>query len=311
MWCLTGERAVIRLENVHKSFGETLALDDVSLWVQEQDLFGLVGPDGAGKTTLMRVVCGLIRPDSGQVYLMNHSIDRIEQVRAGLGYMPQRFSLYPDLTVMENIEFFGAMYRLSRVLIRQRAEEILSITGLEGFESRLADNLSGGMKQKLALACALVTRPRLLVLDEPTLGVDPQSRKEIWKILYRLNQEGMTVLVSTPYMDEAELCTKVALMNRGRIVGVDSPTGWKKAYPYHVLEVRLATRDPQFFQGMPGVIDYSFFGDRFHLAVHDVEQLLSVMKEYIAERGEEVRSVRQIRPSMEDVFVEFAEKGVG
>lgn len=300
---------MIRLENVSKVFGHCRAVDKVNLWVRPKELFGLVGPDGAGKTTLMRIICGLMKPDSGQVYVMDHSIDNIEKVRANLGYMPQRFSLYPDLTVMENIAFFGAMYRLERALIRERARELLSLTGLKGFEERLADQLSGGMKQKLALACALVTRPSLLLLDEPTYGVDPRSRKDIWRILYRLNQEGITILVSTPYMDEAELCTKVALMNRGRIVGVDSPPGWKKAYPYKVLEVKLSSKDPDFFRGVPGIADYSFFGDRYHLAVVSVEDTLPVIEDYITRRGIRTQSIREIRPSMEEVFVEFAEKG--
>ena len=302
---------MIRIENVRKTFGRISALKNVSLWVKERDLFGLVGPDGAGKTTLMRIICGLVRPDSGQVFLMGHDIQRIDSVRDHIGYMPQRFSLYPRLTVMENIEFFGAMYKLPRNLIRQRAREILGITGLEGFEQRFAENLSGGMKQKLALACALVTRPGLLVLDEPTLGVDPQSRKEIWRVLYQLNEEGMTILVSTPYMDEAELCTKVALMNQGQVVGVDSPAGWKRAYPYRVLEVKLSARDPQIFKNADGIVDCSFFGDRFHVAVHDVVKGLSGVRQRAEQIGETIRSVRETKPSMEDVFVEFAEKGAG
>ncbi|MGB9791053.1 MAG: ABC transporter ATP-binding protein, partial [Thermacetogeniaceae bacterium] len=223
---------MIRVEGVCKSFGRTVAVDRVSLQVREGEIFGLVGPDGAGKTTLLRMICGLVAPDSGCISVMRLTPRQLEQNRDKLGYMPQRFSLYGDLTVWENIEFFGSLYGLSGRAIRERAEEILKITGLCGFESRFSDQLSGGMKQKLALTCALLTRPRLLVLDEPTCGVDPVSRREIWGIIYRLNAEGTTVLVSTPYMDEAELCHTVGFLSRGRLVAAASPVALKRSFPY-------------------------------------------------------------------------------
>ena len=194
---------MIRIEGITKKFDGNTALDNVSLHVRDKEIFGLVGPDGAGKTTLLRIVCGLITPGGGQVFIDGRL--QTGRTAGNLGYMPQRFSLYGDLTVQENIDFFGAMYSLSRKIIRQRAEEVFAITKLAPFTDRFADNLSGGMKQKLALTCALITRPSVLILDEPTYGVDPESRKDFWMILYRLNQEGRTILVSTPYMDEAEL----------------------------------------------------------------------------------------------------------
>ena len=206
---------MIHVHKLTKSFGTITAVNQVELQVNRNEIFGVVGPDGAGKTTLLRMICGLIEPNQGQVILFGQESPS-DRERSRLGYMPQRFSLYGDLTVMENINFFGGLYSLKKATIRKRAEEILSITNMQDFTDRLADNLSGGMKQKLALTCALITRPELLVLDEPTYGVDPESRKEFWKILYRLNREGVTVMVSTPYMDEAELCHRVAIMNEGR-----------------------------------------------------------------------------------------------
>src|SRR5665647_1803237 len=203
---LIGADAMIVTRGLSKAFGQVQAVDQVDLQVAPGDIMGLVGPDSAGKTTLLRMICGLINPDAGEVRLAGYPPQEMEKAKENLGYMPQRFSLYGDLTMMENIEFFAAMYKLDKPTVRQRAEEILALTNLAGFEKRLADKLSGGMKQKLALTCALITRPKLLILDEPTYGVDPESRQEFWKILYRLTQEGMTVLVSTSYMDEAELC---------------------------------------------------------------------------------------------------------
>ena len=174
---------MIAVDNISKHFASIKALDRVSLQVSRQDIFGLIGPDSAGKTTLMRIICGLMDPDQGQVRLMNQDPEKID--RQNLGYMPQRFSLYGDLTIEENIDFLGSLYSLKKSVIRERAEEILAITGLAAFENRLANSLSGGMKQKLALTCALITRPALLILDRPTYGDEPQSRQEVWRILYK------------------------------------------------------------------------------------------------------------------------------
>lgn len=286
-----------------------MAVDGVSMHVREREIFGLVGPDGAGKTTLIRMICGLITPDRGNTLLMGMTPRQMERNKEKLGYMPQRFSLYGDLTVMENIDFFGSMYGLDRRTVRERAEEILEITRLQGFENRFADQLSGGMKQKLALTCALITRPRVLVLDEPTYGVDPESRKEFWRILYYLNKEGMTVLVSTPYMDEAELCHTVGFLNRGRLVATGSPVALKRSFPYRLLEVCAEVRDPNFFKGMSGVIDSSVYGDRFHLAVEDPVTAGRAIEVMLAARGIRLISLREISPSMEDIFVALADKG--
>ena len=298
---------MIKVEKLGKSFGAVTAVDQVSINVKKQDIFGLVGPDGAGKTTLMRMVCGLAVPDNGSVRLMGETPGKLERAREHLGYMPQRFSLYGDLTVMENINFFGSMYGLDRKTIARRADEILELTGLIMFKSRFADNLSGGMKQKLALTCSLVTRPALLVLDEPTYGVDPESRKEFWKILYRLNREGMTILVSTPYMDEAELCTVVSFIDRGRVTAVDSPANLKKDFRYQVLEVRVAARDPEMFSGLAETLDYSFYGDKYRVVVDDIAAGRQAIERRLAEKNAPGADIREIPPSMEEVFISLAE----
>lgn len=302
---------MIRTEGLTKHFDRLAAVNEVSLQVREQEIFGLVGPDGAGKTTLMRMICGLVAPTRGQVYLMGQPLGKSERVRSCLGYMPQRFSLYGDLTVKENIHFFGALYSLDQSTIRERAREILEITRLDGFLDRLASDLSGGMKQKLALTCALITRPAILVLDEPTYGVDPESRKEFWRILYHLNREGRTILVSTPYMDEAELCQRVAFMSRGRVVAVDTPLNLKRGYKHRLLEVRAGVKDPGFFSSLPEILDSSFYGDKYHLVVDDPTAARRAVQNHLAARGIDQVSIREILPSMEDVFVLLAENGVG
>lgn len=304
--------AMIKACELTKSFGTIVAVDHVDIEVDRNEIFGLVGPDGAGKTTLLRMICGLIEPDRGKVVLFGEE-NLGNGNRSRLGYMPQRFSLYGDLTVMENINFFGSLYGLKKTTIRQRAEEILSITNMLEFGNRLAANLSGGMKQKLALTCALITGPEILILDEPTYGVDPESRKEFWKILYRLNQEGVTLMVSTPYMDEAELCHRVAIISQGRVVAVSSPMQLKRSLPHRLLEVMADTRDPRVFDGLSHIDGCSFYGDRYHIAVQDPEAAIPEINDFLAERGVRVYSIREVAPSMEDVFVALTatDYGVG
>lgn len=300
---------MIKTANLTKDFGTIKAVDNVNLHVREQDIFGLVGPDGAGKTTLMRMLCGLIRPDRGQLFIRGLSLEHLERARSNLGYMPQRFSLYGDLTVMENINFFGSMYKVDKETILRRADEILAITGLINFKNRFADNLSGGMKQKLALTCALVNRPGLLVLDEPTYGVDPESRKEFWKILYALNRKGMTIMVSTPYMDEAELCKIVAFMDQGKIKAMDSPAGLKGSFKHKVLELRAEVGEAEIMQ-LPGVLDASLYGNNLHVLTDDDAAARESIGSLLSNRGFVDVQLREIPPSMEEVFVALAEKEV-
>lgn len=301
---------MIVTEKLAKDFGSISAVKNVSFQVQRGDIFGLVGPDGAGKTTLIRMICGLIEPTGGTVKLFGEAEESQGISKTSFGYMPQKFSLYGDLSVMENINFFGAMYSLRGEVIRKWADEILEVTNLIAFKDRFADKLSGGMKQKLALTCALISRPRLLVLDEPTFGVDPESRKEFWKILYQLNKDGMTILVSTPYMDEAELCKKVGFMDNGKMVAVDSPANLKKNFPYSIFELKAATKDPNIFQGLTVIRDVGFFGDKYHLVVDEVAGTRERLVTFLREKGIEMISLKEISPSMEDVFVSLEENEV-
>ncbi len=301
---------MIVCSGLSKSFANVQALTDINMQVQRGEIFGLVGPDGAGKTTLIRTVCGLIQPDKGAVRLLGYPPGKQEKIRSRLGYMPQRFSLYGDLTVMENIIFFGSMYGLSKKIILERAEEILLITGMNSFQKRLADQLSGGMKQKLALTSALITRPEMLILDEPTYGVDPDSRKEFWKILYHLNREGLTILVSTPYMDEAELCNQVAFINAGRIKAMDSPTGLRQAFGHRVLELRIASNDPAILNGVAGLLDISFYGYKYKVVVDDETQARINIARHLEQQGISMPNIIEVAPSMEDVFVFLAEDEV-
>jgi len=293
---------MIETQALTKLFGSLTAVNEVTIKIDRGDIFGLVGPDGAGKTTLMRMLCALITPTSGDIKLLDQDIKDAKKSVESYGYMPQRFSLYGDLTVMENINFFGAMYKLDRRTILLRADEILDMTGLIKFKSRLADNLSGGMKQKLALTCSLVARPNMLILDEPTYGVDPESRKDFWRILYDLNKNGMTILVSTSYMDEAELCKKIAFMDRGKIVIVGSPGSIRRQFPYKILEIKADRQDLAFLNELEVVKDTYFYGDKSHVLVKQAEAS-DIIAENLADRKIKYFQIREVPPSIEDVFV--------
>ncbi|MFZ5644488.1 MAG: ATP-binding cassette domain-containing protein [Bacillota bacterium] len=298
---------MIQTHGLTKRFGSITAVNNVSMEVGQGELYGLVGPDGAGKTTLIRMLCGIMAPSSGTVLLLGKSGKELEEAKKSMGYMPQRFSLYGDMTVMENINFFGRLYGLNKETIRRRAEEILEITNLLDFKSRFADNLSGGMKQKLALTCALLSRPSLLLLDEPTFGVDPESRKEFWRILYSLNGEGITILVSTAYMDEAELCRKVAFMYDGRLVSVDSPVNLKRNFPFKILELKTASVNLDFLGTVAGILDADIFGDKYHIRVKDPAKGKKNIEEALSARSISIISLKEIPPTIEDIFVALAE----
>ncbi len=287
---------MIYIKHLTKNFGSIKAVTDITFEVSQGEIFGLVGPDGAGKTTLLRLICNLITPENGEIKVMEQNF----------GYMPQRFSLYGDLTIMENLYFFGAMYKLSKNMIQKRSDEILELTNLIPFKNRFADHLSGGMKQKLALTCALVTRPSLLILDEPTYGVDPESRKEFWKILYKLNAEGMTILVSTPYMDEAELCTRVAFINEGKVTALDTPIGLRTNFDYQVWEFISDSRESELFTTEVGVLDASLYGDKYRLILEKETEARALITQKLMSKGFTLSNLQKIDPSMEDVFVMMA-----
>ncbi len=295
---------MIVLENVVKTYGATVAVDGVTLTVAAGEIFGLVGPDGAGKTSVIRMLTGILAPTAGRLAVLGET--NPEKVKDRLGYVPQKFSLYGDMTVMENIRILGALYGQGRVEIEERATAILGFTNLLPFKDRLADNLSGGMKQKLALAAGLMHQPKIYFLDEPTTGVDPVSRREFWRMLYRLNKEGTTVFVSTPYMDEAELCTRVAFMHNGRIVACDSPRGLREAYPHKVLE--LATAEKNIKQLLAGcrLRDINPVGDKYHLVADDADAAAAEVHAALAAAGVPAAGLAEIPPTLEDVFVALA-----
>lgn len=295
---------MIALENIRKHYGATVAVDGVTLSVAAGEIFGLVGPDGAGKTTVIRMLCGILAPTGGSLSVMGAA--NPEAVKDKLGYVPQKFSLYGDLTVMENIRILGALYGQGDAEIEARATSILSFTNLLPFKDRLADNLSGGMKQKLALAAGLMHKPQLFFLDEPTTGVDPVSRREFWRMLYNLNKEGTTVFVSTPYMDEAELCTRVAFMHSGRIVACDSPPGLRASYPHKVLELATPGKNVKQLLANSPLIDINPFGDKYHLVAADADAAAADVRAVLDAAGVPVMSLNEVPPTLEDVFVALA-----
>lgn len=295
---------MIDLENVTKNFGAVTAVHQISLQVADGEIFGLVGPDGAGKTTAIRMMLGLMDPDGGRVNVLGR--ESIEDVKNHIGYVPQKFSLYGDLTVMENIALFASLYGAGKREINKLAGEILAFTRLLPFKDRLAAHLSGGMKQKLALAAGLIHKPRLLLLDEPTTGVDPVSRREFWQMLYRLNKDGMTILVSTPYMDEAELCHRVAFMNDGGIISCAAPQQLCASYPHKVLELTMAGKNVKPYLADCDILDMNSFGGSYHIVVGDAKKGADQVKAALLKAGLSGFDLREITPTLEDVFVAFA-----
>lgn len=299
---------MIKLVDVSKSYHKVSAVNKVSLEIHEGEIFGLVGPDGAGKTTLIRMLTGILSPTSGDISVLGSA--NPENVKQYLGYVPQKFSLYGELTVQENIFLLGSLYGQEKEEIEERANQILSFTKLLPFKERLADNLSGGMKQKLALAAGLMHKPKIFLLDEPTTGVDPVSRREFWQMLFRLNKEGTTIIVSTPYMDEAELCTRVAFMHNGKMVSCHTPQGLRQEYPYKVLELGTRDQNVKKYLKVASIIECNKFGDKYHVIVTDVTTALLEITSILKDAGVMITSLHEIPPTLEDVFVALASEVV-
>jgi ABC-2 type transport system ATP-binding protein len=299
-------RSAIELTHVSRRFGSIPAVDDVSLNVFEGEIFVLVGPDGAGKTTLIRLMCAALEAESGDMCIDGVDVVREPaRVQAGIGYMPQRFSLYPDLTVIENLRFYGAIFGLPRAAFAARANELLTEFSLDEFSSRRADELSGGMKQKLALACALIHSPSTILLDEPTAGVDPVSRRAFWRILDRINQRGTTIFVSTPYMDEAERATRVAFIAQGSIVTCGTPSEIKDSLAGEVVEVECGDRGlaRRVLRDDASVRSIEVFGESLHALVDSAAQSIPSMQERLDSAGIRDAAIRKIPASLEDAFV--------
>jgi ABC-2 type transport system ATP-binding protein len=296
----------IRAQGLRKQFDEVVAVDGLDLAVRAGEIFGLVGPDGAGKTTTMRMLCGILDPTGGEAEVAGVDVvRRPEDVKPRIGYMPQRFSLYGDLTVAENLRFFASIYRVGAAERAAREAALLDASRMRPFVNRLAQHLSGGMKQKLALACTLIHTPTVLFLDEPTTGVDPVSRRDFWKILYTLVKEGVTLVVSTPYMDEAERCSRVALMAKGRVLVCDTPDALRGRMRGDLLEViaEPQRRVRDLLAALPGVVNVQVFGDRLHVGVADAAHGEAAVAAALREPGVTLESIRRVVPSLEDVFI--------
>lgn len=286
------------------SYGGQPAVSDLDLRVEANEMFALVGPDGAGKTTTIRLLCGILTPASGSVQVFGRDLRRnLAWVKEQIGYLSQRFSLYGDLTVDENVEFFARIHGVRD--FQDRREELLSFTRLLPFRGRLAERLSGGMKQKLALACTLVHRPRIIFLDEPTTGVDPVSRREFWIILSQLLREGITIVMSTPYLDEAERASRVGLMNAGSLMAAESPARIKAAMKGSVLEIVCADirRANAVLRAVGGLSEVQLFGDRLNAVALDAEAGEQAARRALEEAGIPIASLRVIPSSLENAFI--------
>jgi ABC-2 type transport system ATP-binding protein len=304
-----GPEPVVRVEDLMHRYGKLTAVDSVSFTVRSGEMFGLIGPDGAGKTTTLRMILGLLAADAGRVWTCGLDPTRQRRKLSGrVGYLSQRFSLYGDLSVDENISFFAEIHDVSSY--EERRTSLLEMVRMRPFRRRLASQLSGGMKQKLALVCTLLHDPELLVLDEPTTGVDPVSRRDFWKLLARLQREGLTILLTTPYLDEAERCNRVGLLDRGRLLTVDTPGTLRASQPGLLVEVvaEPRRRAVEVLRGLPGVDEVDTFGQRLHVTLSSTtpDRGPAVAEELARElrgAGITVQSSRPSTPSLEDVFI--------
>lgn len=302
----------IVVEGLTKSFGSFTAVDHVSFSIKAGDVFGWLGPNGAGKTTTIRMLLGLIKPTSGGASVLGFDpVTQTKTMQAHVGYMSQQFTLYNELTARENIQFYGKVYGLGRVELGKRQDEILHMAGLVGRENVLTSQLSGGWKQRLALGCAIVHRPRVVFLDEPTAGVDPISRRDFWGLIYAMTKKGVTVLVTTHYMEEAELCQRVGFISQGHLVAIDSPSRLKQTQMHgQVLEIN--TSDPEGgmralktiqHKGEIPLLEVALYGAQIHVVLPDVQEYKETIRNLLLRKNVQVSSLEWIAPTLEDVFI--------
>ncbi len=299
-----GEPAV-SAQGLTKCFGAVCACQGIDLTVAPGEIVGLVGPDGAGKTTAFRMLCGILPPDHGTARVAGYDVvTQSEAVKARIGYLPQRFSLHRDLTIDENIQYVAELYTVPRDQWQSRREELLEMTYLAPFRRRLAGRLSGGMRQKLALVCALVHRPEVLFLDEPTTGVDPVSRRDFWKLLHDLPRQGVTMVISTPYMDEAARCNRLAFMYAGQVLATDTPDNLRRQLPGELMQVRCRPQREarEALKRCSAVRSVEVFGDRLHVLFHGTADPM-LCERLLADAGVECLEQQPVEPSLEDVFM--------
>lgn len=303
---------IIATYDLTREFDGVTAVKALNIRVKAGELFGLVGPDGAGKTTTIRLLCGVLEPSGGDAQVAGFSIrTHAEQIKSRIGYMPQKFGLYGDLTVMENLHFYGDIYQVPRNELNRRLRRLLDFSQLGPFTGRLARDLSGGMKQKLGLACALTHTPEILFLDEPTSGVDPVSRRDLWRILYELTKEGVTVFMSTAYLDEAERCTRVGLMHRGRLMTCASPFSIKSSVPEAIWQIRCDSNRlaREQIRAMEGVTA-DLVGETLHVIFSDPRGNMNLLTGQLKQRGIRVLDATEVSPSLEDAFMHLVQKEV-
>jgi ABC-2 type transport system ATP-binding protein len=304
---------VIETKDLTRAFKTVKAVDGLNLSVRRGEILGLVGPDGSGKTTTIRMLCAIMDPTAGSARVAGFdTVAESEQIKRRIGYMAQRFNLYGDLSVTENLDFFADVFQVRGRERRERKERLLQFAQLTEFRTRRADHLSGGMQKKLALACTLIHQPEIVFLDEPTTGVDPVSRREFWDILTELHLQGITIFISTPYMDEAERCSRVALMYQGRIVVCDEPETIKGLVSGDLAELRPSDlrRAEGIVAGMDGVLEVQTYGDLLHVFVDDLGARRTSLVSALEDSGIEVISLRQTRPRMEEAFISLVQRQI-
>lgn len=301
-------KKMIRINDLHKTYNEVNAVKGVSLNIEKGEMYGLIGPDGAGKTTIIRILCGLINSTSGEAYLMDNNIKSERTlIQKDIGYLSQIFSLYGDLTVDENIEFFANIHNI--IDYHKRRDELLTFTNLIDFRERLANNLSGGMKQKLSLACSLIHKPKILFLDEPTTGVDPVSRRDFWKILANLKKDGITIVLTTPYLDEAERCTRVAFMNEGEILDVGAPSELKAKMEGEVIElVSTDIKKSESILKENFDFDIQLFGDRINIVINNFKNDFPKIENVLLNNSINIIEKRIITPTLENLFINMMKR---
>jgi len=298
--------AVIATDLV-KKFGDFVAVDGITIEAQKGEIFGFLGPNGSGKSTTIRILCGLLRPTSGRALVAGFDVaSQPEEVRQHIGYMSQKFSLYNDLSVMENLHFFAGMYGVTKANWQERLDWAIDMAGLRGRENTLTGTLAAGWKQRLALGCAVLHRPPIVFLDEPTSAVDPLSRRQFWEMIHKMAEEGVTIFVTTHYMDEAEYCNRLVLIDKGKIIASGSPWALKQGYKAGellLLECEEIGRALELLDGAPYIEDAAIFGNALHLVVGNAAEAIEVVKGFLGQHGIDISRIEVIRPSLEDVFV--------